>query len=237
MPCCARSPSSPAPRPGGATVRPPCRTGWLPTVVRSRARARKLVEASEKVEELPALSGALSEGRLTLDVFVPLATVATPETDAEVARASEHWTPRQARRLAVDGKGATDADAAAQFGRRFVRFDDERCLLWAQLTKDSYALVKAAVVGRARRHDHPSASDPDYVRFESRCADALLDICLERGGRRAALPTVPGAPGSRWSSTPTWTGSSMAMDTATPPSRGSVPFRPRSLAAWRATPT
>ena len=80
---------------------------WLVAHCRvSRARARKLVEASEKVEELPALSGALSEGRLTLDVFAPLATVATPETDAELARASEHWTPRQARRLAADVKGA-----------------------------------------------------------------------------------------------------------------------------------
>jgi len=151
----------------------------------SRSRARRLVEAAEKVGELPALSDALSEGRLTLDVFAPLAAVATRETDAELARESEHWTPKQARRLAAEVRGATQADSAAQFRRRFVRFDDERCLLWAQLTKDAYALVKAAVVGRARRHDHPSAGDPDYVRFESRCADALLDICLERG-RRAA---------------------------------------------------
>ena len=166
---------------------------WLVAHCRvSRSRARKLVEAAEKVAELPALSAALSEGRLTLDVFGPLAAVATPETDAELAGASEHWTPRQARRLASEVRGATDAESAAQFGRRFVRFDDERCLLWAQLTKDSYALVKAAVVGRARRHDHPSASDPDYVRFESRCADALLDICLERGRRDTGAARVHG---------------------------------------------
>ena len=149
----------------------------------SRSRARKLVEAAERVGELPALSAALSDGRLTLDVFAPLAAVATPETDAELARASEHWTPKQAHRLATDLKGTTVAESVAQFRRRFVRFDDERCLLWAQLTKDSYALVKAAVVKRARRHDHPSAADPDYVRFESRCADALLDICVDPGRR------------------------------------------------------
>ena len=76
--------------------------------------------------------------------------------------------------------------SAAHFRRRFVRFDDERCLLWAQLTKDAYALVKAAVVGRARRHDHPSAGDPDYVRFESRCADVLFEICVEQGSERAS---------------------------------------------------
>jgi Domain of unknown function (DUF222) len=121
-----------------------------------------------------------------------LAAVATPETDAELARASENWTPRQARQLVAEVKGATDSEAAARFRRRFVRFDDERCLLWAQLTGDAYALVKSAVMGRARRHDHPSASDPDYVRFESRCADALLDLCLE-GGRR---PRPSGTGGS-----------------------------------------
>ena len=150
----------------------------------SRARARTLVESAAKAIDLPALSGALSEGRLTLDVFAPLASVATPETDADLARASEHWTPKQARDLVSEVKGATDADAASQFRHRFVRFDDERRLVWAQLTGDSYALVKSAILGRARRHDHPSTSDPDYVRFESRCADALVQICVEQGRKK-----------------------------------------------------
>ena len=152
----------------------------------SGSRARRLVEAAEKVERLPALCDALSDGRTTFDVFAPLAAVATPETDAELARAAAHWTPRQARELAAEVRGVADADSAAHFRRRFVRFDDERCLLWAQLTKDAYALVKAAVVGRARRHDHPSVGDPDYVRFESRCADVLFEICVERGSERAS---------------------------------------------------
>jgi hypothetical protein len=55
-------------------------------------------------------------------------------------------------------------------------------------------VVKSAVLGRARRHDHPSANDPDYVRFESRCADALLQICVEQGRKkpstRAAAPAT-----------------------------------------------
>ena len=81
-------------------------------------------------------------------------------------------------------KGASDGEAAAQFQRRFVRFDDERRLIWAQLTGDAYALVKSAILSRARRHDHPSAKDADYVRFESRCADAMLDICIEQGRKK-----------------------------------------------------
>ncbi len=166
----------------------------------SRARARTLVDAAAKVKELPALAGVLSEGRLTLDVFAPLASVATSENDAELAQASTHWTPRQARQFVTQVKGSTDADAAAQFQRRFVRFDDERCLLWAQLTSDAYALVKSAIVGRARRHDHPSAGDPDYERFESRCADALLQISVEQG--RGQRPTSTAATTSTASSTP-----------------------------------
>ena len=158
---------------------------WLVAHCRiSRSRARTLVDAAAKVKDLPALAGALSEGRLTLDVFAPLAGVATPATDADLASVSEHWTPKQARQLVAEIKGSSDAQAAAQFQRRYVRFDDERCLVWAQLTGDAYALVKSAILGRARRHDHPSANDPDYVRFESRCADALLDICIEQGRRK-----------------------------------------------------
>jgi hypothetical protein len=155
----------------------------------SRSRARVLVEASKRVRDLPALSEALSDGRLTLDVFAPLAVVATAETDAELARVSEHWTPRQARQLVAEIRGATDSDAAARIQRRFVRFDDERRLLWAQLSSDAYALVKSAVMSRARRHDHPSAHAPDYERFESRCADALLQICLEQGQKRPVSRT------------------------------------------------
>src|SRR5580704_7023048 len=160
----------------------------------SRARARTLVECAAKARDLPALAGALSDGRLTLDVFAPLASVATPETDADLAGASEHWTPKQARDLVSEVKGSTDAEAATQFRHRFVRFDDERRLVWAQLTGDSYAVIKSAVLGRARRHDHPSANDPDYVRFESRCADALLQICIEQGRKKPTARAGATAP-------------------------------------------
>lgn len=182
----------------------------------SRARARTLVDAASEGRELPALSGALAEGRLTLDVFAPLAAVATPETDAQLAQAAEHWTPRQARQLVAEVKGATDAQAATQILRRYVRFDDERCLIWAQVPGDSYALVKSALVGRARRHDHPSTSDPDYERFESRCADALVQICVEQGqeaktGTRAGTKRQQSAAPTGTNSTPVHGGARTTM--------------------------
>jgi hypothetical protein len=170
---------------------------WLTDRCRvSAAQARTLVAVAEKMEELPQLSDALSAGRLTLDVLAPLAAVATPETDAELAEASAHWTARQAGELARAARGATDAQAARAFVGRSVRFDDARCSMWVQLTKDTYAVVKSALVARATRHDHPSVGDADYEPFERRLADALVEVCTERGksGSGAGETVFGGAP-------------------------------------------
>ncbi len=149
----------------------------------SAGSARTLVLAAEKMGELPALFGALSAGRLTLDVLAPLAAVATAETDAELAEVALHWSVRQAKELARAARGMDEREAAKTFTGRFVRFDDRRCAIWAQLTKDAYSVVKSTLVARATRHDHPSANDPDYEPLEARLADALVEVCVERGRR------------------------------------------------------
>ena len=149
----------------------------------SAASARTLVAVAEKLGELPKLSEAFSAGRLTLDVLAPVVAVATPETDAQLAEAALHWSVRQANELARSARGMSGDDAAKKFTGRFVRFDDARCALWAQLTPDAYAVVKSALVARATRHDHPAAADPDYEPLEARLADALVEICTERGRR------------------------------------------------------
>jgi HNH endonuclease len=157
---------------------------WLSDRCRvSAGQARTLVVTAEKLGGLPRLSDALSEGRLTLDVLAPLATVATAETDAELAEASVHWSVRQAKELARAARGMSDVDAARKFTGRFVHFDDARYGIWAQLAPDAYAIVKSTLVARATRHDHPSKSDADYEPFERRLADALVEVCIERGRR------------------------------------------------------
>jgi hypothetical protein len=155
---------------------------WLTEHCRvGAAQARTLVTAAENIEGLPQLSDAMSAGRLTLDVLAPLAAVATPETDGELAEASAHWTVRQAKELAREARGATDAQAARAFIARSVRFDDARCSLWVQLTKDAFAVVKSTLVARATRRDHPSTGDADYEPFERRLADALVEVCTQTG--------------------------------------------------------
>jgi hypothetical protein len=164
---------------------------WLVGVCHVGApRARTLVDAARRGRRLPVLSAALADGRLSLDVFAPLAAVATRESEADLAEASERWTPRQAKALAADVRGATGKDSAAEFRRRCLRFDDQRCSLWAQLTKDTYAQVKSAVVGRARLHDHPATRDEGYERFESRCADALVELCAGEARPAGSRTTV-----------------------------------------------
>jgi hypothetical protein len=170
---------------------------WLTERCRvSAGLANTLVVTAEKLGGLPRLADALGAGRLTLDVVAPLATVATAETDAELAEASVHWSVRQAKELARAARGMSDSDAARTFTGRFVRFDDARCALWAQLTPDAYAIVKSTLVARATRHDHPSTSDADYEPFERRLADALVEVCIERerrdGGARDGRSTGEG---------------------------------------------
>jgi hypothetical protein len=149
----------------------------------SPASARTLVATAEKLGGLPELSAALSAGRLTLDVLAPVAAVATPESDATLAEAAVHWSVRQAHELARSARGMKDAEGAKKFIGRFVRFDDARSALWGQFTPDAYAAIKSTLVGRATRHDHPSAADPDYEPLEARLADALVEVCTERERR------------------------------------------------------
>jgi hypothetical protein len=163
---------------------------WLAGRCRiSVGRARTLVATARRTEHLPTMADALTNGALTVDVAAPLAAVASRANEAGLTEKACQWTPKQARRAATDLRGATKEDSAAAFGRRCVRFNDERHSLWAQLTPDSYALVKSALVTRARRHDHPSARDPDYTEFQSRCADALVELCA--GGASPASPASP----------------------------------------------
>lgn len=159
---------------------------WLVARLRvSAARARRLVEAADHLPRLPALSEAVCAGRVPLDVAACVAKVGTTANDEELAVAAEQWTPRQASQFVSQLRGQSRTDAVSELKRRCVRFNDEMCSLWAQLPKDGYALVKSALWSRARRHDHPSASDAGYERFESRCADALVELC-EAGARPGA---------------------------------------------------
>jgi hypothetical protein len=62
--------------------------------------APRIVRASHALRRLPALDEALAAGELTLDQAVAAAEVATPETDAELARIAIGKAPREIERIA-----------------------------------------------------------------------------------------------------------------------------------------
>ena len=105
-------------------------------------------EPRRKLESLPHLAGALADGTLSLDAVAPLAEIATPETDSELAAASVHWSVKQVRELAASHRGATDAAAARRFEHRSLRFNDAKATIWAAFTQDDYAVAKAALIAR-----------------------------------------------------------------------------------------
>src|ERR1700685_4483076 len=86
--------------------------------------ARDWVTAAEKLESLPKISEALSQGKLSFDQIKPLVQVAKPETDAGLAEAATKWSAKQVRELAVAANRQTDDQAAGNYARRLLRFND-----------------------------------------------------------------------------------------------------------------
>ncbi len=108
--------------------------------------------------------------------------------------------------MAASHRGSADAAEARRHEHRSLRFNDTNCTVWAALTKDDYAEVKAALIagvsldragaadGRAVGDEADGAAraavvaDPlDYVPFEQRLYDSLMN--LVRGGRTATKGT------------------------------------------------
>jgi hypothetical protein len=148
--------------------------------------AREWVTAAEKLENLPKISEALSQGKLSFDQVKPLVQVAKPDTDAQLAQAATKWSAKQVRELAVAVNRQTDDQAAGSYARRFLRFDDRRRSFSGCLPEDHYARVKGMLTARAGRRRRDSAT------FEQRMADALVDVCgvAEAGGVPSKRTTV-----------------------------------------------
>ncbi len=83
--------------------------------------AQRIVRASEALRSLPALDEALGAGELTLDQTVAAAELATPETDAELARIAVGRAPREIERLARVINPPLVADDQALYARRGLR--------------------------------------------------------------------------------------------------------------------
>ena len=136
---------------------------------------RSWSQVAEQLWDMPHLAQGLRVGALSFDKVRVAVELATPETDASVLRQAEECTVRQLIDLVRANRGTSDEQGEARHENRFLRFNDARRLITAQLSEDAFAEVRAAITQRAKLF--PSDGE---TRYDQRRADALLDIC--RGG-------------------------------------------------------
>ena len=92
---------------------------WLAQISSSDYRtAARITRTSDALRKLPALDEAMSSGELTLDQVAAAAPVATPETDAELARIAVGKAPSQIARAARTLTPPVVADDQALYRRR-----------------------------------------------------------------------------------------------------------------------
>jgi hypothetical protein len=138
----------------------------------AEATGRSWSQVAERLWDMPHLAQGLRVGALSFDKVRAAVELATPESDASVLRQAEECTVRQLTDLVRANRGTSDEQAAARHEYRYLRFNDARRVITAQLAEDAYAEVRAAITTRARLF--PSDGE---TRYDQRRADAFLDIC------------------------------------------------------------
>jgi hypothetical protein len=152
---------------------------------------RSWSQVAERLWDLPHLAQGLRVGALSFDKVRVAIELAEPESDASVLRQAQECTVRQLTDLVRAKRGTSDDQAATRHEFRYLRFNDARRLVTAQLPEDAYAEVRAAITERARQF--PSDGETPY---DQRRADAFLDICRRVRGPGRHPAAVPGHDGA-----------------------------------------
>ncbi len=105
---------------------------------------RTLSHVAEKLWDLPHLAQGLRVGALSFDKVRAAVEIATPESDASILRQAEECTVRQIADLVRADREPTDEQSESRHENRYLRFNDARRSITAQLTEDAYALVRAS---------------------------------------------------------------------------------------------
>ncbi len=138
----------------------------------SDATARAWTEVAQKLWDLPHLFEGLRSGVISFDKVRLAAGVSTPETDADVTRQAQECSVRQLTDLARAARGSSDADADSHYDARYLRFNDKRRTVTAQLPEDHYAQVRSTLSAIAG--GFPTDGSTPY---DQRLCDALVYLC------------------------------------------------------------
>ncbi len=146
----------------------------------SDASARSLVALSAQLYEHPVFGEAMRSGEISLDKARAAADLATASdsgrfvTDAEVLEQARQSQVRDLAQMTRSSKGTSDADSLNRHDRRYLRCNDTKRTISAQLPDDQYALVRSALEREAARVKSDGETPHDQ-----RMADALVRICRQ----------------------------------------------------------
>ncbi len=154
----------------------------------SNATAKAYDQVADKAMDLPMLTRALSTGEIGLDKMRLAASMATPETDRELADTARRCTVHELGQLLRARQRPTATGDLAAYEARSLRFNDPCRSMSVQLPPAEYAATKACIQTQAKAI--PSDGDTTW---DQRCCDAFLGLIRSAGGaagpRRAAAPS------------------------------------------------
>ena len=159
---------------------------WLAQITSSDYRsARRLTETAEALRELPALDEAFRAGDLTLDQVAAAAPVATPETDAELARVAVGKAPSQialAARTIVPPKVADDQELYQRRALRMTWTKGGRELAFrGQLPLEHGAAFEQAIRELAKQQRAADKKHGTILEWQQSAADALVTLARQAG--------------------------------------------------------
>lgn len=140
--------------------------------------ARDWVEAASNLTDLPHLSSSYERGDLSFDQLRPLAQVAQPDTDAQLAQNGPCWSAAQAQDVARRARRISDQEARGQFESRRLCLRARRGggTIEGQLPADLFATVHSTLSRLASAFGKDPVTGA-YAPFPQRLADALVQLC------------------------------------------------------------
>jgi hypothetical protein len=145
----------------------------------SHRHAREWVRVARSLEELPTLAAAFGEGRLCFDQLAPATKLAGPETEAAVAERARGCSAAQLEAAARRARPVGTEETNEAHRRRALRlwWDEEGGVLRISgRLADAEGAVVATAIGRLATAAGPDPVTRLYEPYESRCADALVEL-------------------------------------------------------------
>ena len=148
----------------------------------SESTGRAWSHVAARLADLPHLAQGLRVGAISFDKVRAVADIATPETDAAFLRKAESCSVRQLVDVARDAQGVSDSQGKSEQEARYLRFNDGRRTVTAQLPAEDYAMVRERL--RKLAEDVPNDGETPY---DQRLCDAFVRLCAGTSGSTSSV--------------------------------------------------